>query len=105
MDLEPLKAEPVRFPPGHVAVRLGETHRAAYRRLYATYRSNYADLPVLRDDRDFDGRPVKLSQRQFQALSQAFELSQQTPRRRTGATFEAQERGRSRLYRKTQYLS
>ena len=105
MELEPLVGVPVRFPPGHVAVRLDEGHRHAYRQIYATYRSNFGDLPVLRD-RDFSGSPVKLSRRALSALNRAFSsFASEGQGSRTGSAFEAQERDRSDLFRRTQFLS
>ena len=105
MEFEPLVGTPVRFPPGHVAVRLDDGHRRAYREIYATYRSNFTDLPVIRD-RDLDGgRPVKLSRRALNALNRAFASFAGPPGSRTGSAFEAQERDRSDLFRRTQFLS
>jgi len=104
MELEPLVGVPVRFPPGQVAVRLDDRHRRAYRDIYATYRSTFSDLPVIRD-RDFDGRPLKLSRRSLNALNRAFASFAGAPGRRTGSAFEAQERDRSGLFRRTQFLS
>lgn len=104
MELEPLVGVPARFPPGHVTVRFDAGHRRAYREIYATYRSNFADLPVIRD-RDFDGRPMKLTRRSLNALNRAFASFAGTPDSRTGSAFEAQERDRSDLFRRTQFLS
>jgi hypothetical protein len=65
--MDPIEGKPVRFPPGRVAIRLDESHRTAYRRLYASYRTILDGLPVLRD-RDFDGRKVLVTPAQAAAL-------------------------------------
>ena len=102
--LEPISGRPVRFPPGRVEVRLDERHRAAYRRLYAGYRTMLTDLPVLRE-RDFDGRALKLTKRQLAALNEAFASLSAAPDRKTGDVFEGQEAGRTGLFKRLQYLS
>ena len=102
-EFEPIIGTPVRFPPGRVAIRLSEDHRSAYRRLYARYCTILDGLPVLRD-RDFDGRLVKVSRAQLDALNRAFSSLDQPPAAETGTPFEAQEHAKNRLYRKTQYL-
>lgn len=102
-EFEPIIGTPVRLPPGRVAIRLTEDHRSAYRRLYARYCTILDGLPVLRD-RDFDGRAVKVTPSQLDALNRAFASLDQPPPPETGTPFEAQERAKSRLYRKTQYL-
>jgi hypothetical protein len=102
--LEPVTGRPVRFPPGRVEVKLDERHRRAYRELYARYRTLLDDLPVLRD-RDFDGRSVKLTPRQLEALNEAFASLEQAPAPRTGDPFDGQEQGRTGLFKRIQYLS
>lgn len=102
--IEPLVGRHVRFPPGRVAVRLDERHRLPYRRLYQRYRSVTDGLPVLKDNA-FDGRLVKLTQSQLDALNRAFaSLSEPRPLR-AGTVFEAQEEDRTRLFKRLQYLS
>ena len=101
--IELIQGGAVRIPPGRVAIRLNERHRSAYRRLYAAYGTILDGLPVLRD-RDFDGRSVKVSKAQLEALNEAFaklNAEAATP----GSVFEAQEAGRTRLFKRLQYLS
>ena len=103
MDYQPIEGKPVRFPPGRVEVRLNEGHRRLYRALYARYRTIIDGLPVLRE-RDFDGRAVKITSAQLEAMNAAFgDLAGSEPSR-TG-TFGAQEEGRTRLFKRLQYLS
>ena len=104
MEIEPVRGTPFRFPPGRVAIRLGEQHRLAYRRLYNRYRSILDGLPVLRD-RDFDGRAVKVTPAQVDALNRAFASLAATQEPGAGVVFEAQADARSRLFKRTQYLS
>jgi hypothetical protein len=103
MSIEPITGTPVRFPPGHVAIRLDERHRQAYRRLYRRYQTNLTPLPVLRT-RDFDGREVKVTPAQLDALNAAFAGIGASPDG-VASAFDAQERGRTRLFKKTQTLS
>lgn len=103
-SIEPIVGRPVRFPPGRVAVRLDERYRLPYRRLYQHYRTVIDGLPVLKDSA-FDGREVKLTPAQLDALNRAFaSLSEPRPLR-AGTVFEAQEEGRTRLFKRLQYLS
>jgi hypothetical protein len=104
MTFEPIVGTPVRFPPGRVEVRLNAGHRSAYRRLYALYRTIIDGLPVLREDRDFDGRPVRMSAAQLEALNAAF-ASLAASSSDGGGAFDAQESGRTRLFKRLQYLS
>lgn len=104
MQIEPLVGEPVRFPLGRIAIRLGERHRNAYRRLYARYGTVVHGLPVLRDA-DFDGRPVNVSPRQLKALNEAFARLSAERERETGSVFEGQEANRTGLFKRLQYLS
>ena len=103
MALEPLIGTPVRFPPGRVAVRLDERYRLPYRRLYRHYQTQIADLPVI-SDRDFDGRTVKMTPRQLDALNRALggvaalNGHQSSP-------FGLQEQGRTGLFKRNQFLS
>jgi hypothetical protein len=89
-----------------VAVRLSAAHRQAYRRLYARYCTILDGLPVLRD-RDFDGRAVKMTRQQLAALNAAFASAENAPNG-AGAprtVFEAQQDQKTRLFKRTQYLS
>lgn len=104
MEIEPLQGTPVRFPPGRVAIRLDQRHRIAYKRLYAEYGTVLEGLPVLRE-RDFDGRAVKMTLVQLEALNQAFARLGERPRGRVGTAFEAQERSKNGLFKRLQYLS
>jgi hypothetical protein len=103
MDYVPIEGKSVRFPPGRVEIRLNQEHRRAYRTLYAHYQSILAKLPVLRD-RDFDGRAVKVTSAQLEALNAAFD-NMQAPRPQGDTAFEAQESAKSRLFKRLQYLS
>jgi hypothetical protein len=102
LDVEPVVGKPLRFPPGRVRVRLGEGHRHAYHRLYRGYESYLSGLPVLRE-RDF-GRDIVLSEDALEALNRGFAALAE-PAEEPASPFVAQERGRSRLFKKTQYLS
>ena len=104
MPYEPIVGTPVRMPPGRVEVRLNADHRRAYRTLYARYRTIIDGLPVLREDRDFDGRAVRLTPAQLEALNSAFETLD-SPAPGTGSVFDAQEAGRTRLFKRLQHLS
>lgn len=104
VEIEPVQGTPVRIPPGRVAIRLSEAHRNAYRRLYNSYQTHLAGLPVLRD-RDFDGRAVKVTAAQLEALNRAFAGLVDEADKGSGAVFEAQADARSRLFKRTQYLS
>lgn len=98
-----MTARAVRFPPGRASVRLGPEHRQVYRSLYARYRTLLDGLPVLRD-RDFDGRTVQMTKAEFAALDRAFAVDAEPEPREDGA-FASQERAKSRLFKKVQYLS
>ncbi len=102
MEIEPVEAKPLRFPPGRYEVRLDDGHRQAYRRLYQRYQSFLTGLPVLRE-RDFDGRPVRVTKRQLDALTEAF--AKLNEERRASSVFEKQEEATTRLFKKTQFLS
>ena len=95
---------PVRFPPGRVAVRLGPEQHAGYRRLYSHYRTVLTGLPVLRD-RDFDGRKVLLKRDELDALNAALRTAEEGARPAGDETFGSQERSRSKLFKRLQYLS
>ena len=101
--IEPVVGAPVRFPPGRVAIRLDERHRSAYRRLYAAYRTILDGLPVL-CERDFDGRAVKVTPAQLEALNAAF-AGLSAGEAKPGSVFEAQESARTKLFKRLQHLS
>lgn len=104
MDIEPVSGKRLRFPPGHVEIRLNEDHERAYRALYARYRTVIDGLPVLRE-RDFDGRPVKVTRAQLDALNRAFASLGEVAKPRTATAFAQQEQTKNRLFKKLQYLS
>jgi hypothetical protein len=105
MQLPPLEAKRLRFPPGRVAVRLSDQHRRAYRLLYGRYESYLQGLPVLRD-RDFDGRPVRMSEAEFEALKRGFErLSDHGVAAAPPTPFLRQEAEKERLFKRLQFLS
>lgn len=107
MDVGPLEAKPLRFPPGRVEIRFDEPHRQAYRAIYARYQTFLdPNLPVLRE-RDLDGRPVKLTRAQLDALNRAFALLAGVSRvdGKPRNVYEAQERHKSRQTKKIQFLS
>jgi hypothetical protein len=103
MEYTPIEGKPIRIPPGRVEVRLDQEHRRLYRSLYARYRTIVDGLPVLRD-RDFDGRAVKMTAAQLEALNAAFRRLVEADGSASG-TFGAQEAGRTRLFKRLQYLS
>lgn len=104
MEVEAVEGKPVRFPPGRVAVRLDAKHWRAYRTLYARYLTVLGGLPVLREH-DFDGRPVKMTAKELEALNRAFAALASEVEAVAGAAFEAQERAKNRLFKRLQYLS
>ena len=99
-----LDSKPVRFPPGRVEIRLNPKHRSAYRARYARYQSILAGLPVLRE-RDFDGRPVKVTANELEALRRAFAGPSEPGAHRQGTAFGSQEASKERLFKRLQYLS
>jgi hypothetical protein len=103
MELAPLAGKPVRIPPGRVEVHLNADHRRTYRALYARYRTVTDGLPILRD-RDFDGRPVNIAPNQLEALNRAFATLGE-PLDSTSGVFDAQERQKTRLFKRLQFLS
>lgn len=104
MEIEPLQGTPVRFPPGRVEIRLDQRRCRAYKALYASYRTVLEGLPILHEQ-DFDGRAVKVTPAQLEALNRAFASLGAQPSQRVGVAFEAQERSKDRLFKKLQYLS
>ena len=101
--MDRIEGKPVRLPPGRVAIRLTEAHKGAYRRLYAAYGTVLDGLPVLRD-RDFDGRKVLVTPAQLEALNDALAAAD-APAEPPRTVFEAQQDQKTRLFKRTQYLS
>lgn len=103
MEYEPISGTPTRFPPGRVRIRLSQGYRRPYRTLYARYQSILAGVPVLRD-RDFDGRTFTITATELDALNRALGVlgNDSSPGE---AAFSSQEAGRSRLFKRLQYLS
>lgn len=104
MAFEPVIGKRLRVPPGRVEIRLNAEHRSAYRRLYARYRTILDGLPVLREDRDFDGRAVVVTAAQLEALNAAFQGIEAGAGEATSA-FSAQESAKTDLFKRLQYLS
>ncbi|MEX2225997.1 MAG: hypothetical protein WEB52_06065 [Dehalococcoidia bacterium] len=104
MEHRPIEGRPVRFPPGKVAVTLGKERQSDYRRLYSRASTDLAGLPALRD-RDFDGRTVKIAQSELDALNRALAGLQTPPPREGQSVFRAQERNKTRLFKRLQHLS
>jgi len=104
MPFEPIQGRPLRFPPGRVEIHLGPDRLLEYKRLYALSSTDLAGLPKLRD-RDFDGRAVSVSKRELDALNAALVRLHAPSPRDTGSVFEAQEQTRTRLIKRTLYLS
>jgi hypothetical protein len=104
VSFEPIQGEPVRFPPGKVAIKLGPERLSDYRRLYAQSGTDLAGLPKLRA-RDFDGRMVRVTPGELVALNDALARLHAPPARQTGSVFEAQEQRKTRLFKRLQYLS
>jgi hypothetical protein len=86
-----------------VEVRLNREHRRLYRNIYARYRTILDGLPVLREDRDFDGRAVRMTAAQLEALNHAFEAAERAPEEQNG--FGGQEAQKTKLFKRLQYLS
>ena len=104
MPTEPIVGKAVRFPPRRVEIRLEPEQRSPYRRLYAAYGTVLDGLPVLRD-RDFDGRAVVVTQRQLEALNQAFAKLADEGSATAEGVFSTQEARRTQLFKRLQYLS
>ncbi len=104
MQAGPVVGKPVKFPPRRVEIRLTPEHRSAYRRLYAAYRTILDGLPVLRDH-DFDGRAVKMTPKQLEALNQAFTKLAPAERSAGEGVFGAQEAQITGLFKRLQHLS
>jgi hypothetical protein len=105
VEFEPLRGRRVLAPPGHLGVKLSRGLWPVYRRLLAGYAPYLEGLPTLAE-RDFDGkRTVKLTPRQLDALNRAFEKAHQSPEPARQSVFEAQERAKTGLFKRLQYLS
>ena len=105
MPFEPITGKNKRFPPPPgIEVRLAPDHQRLYRTLYARYATNLEGLPVLRD-RDFDGRAVRMSQAQLDALNRAFAAESEPGLSSGESPFDRQAEGRSSLFKRLQYLS
>ena len=104
MDLARIEGKPVRFPPGKVEIRLDQSYKYGYQTLYRSYQSNLAGLPVLRE-RDFDGRAVRVSQSELDALNAGFASLAGGAPKQPANVFAAQEAAKTRLFKRLQYLS
>lgn len=104
MEIEPVTGTPVRFPPGRVEIHLDRSHQAAYKSLYARYRTFVDGMPVLRE-RDFDGRRVRVTPEQLSALNRAFASLLPPATTGAGGAFDNQEQTKNRTSKKLQYLS
>ena len=101
--LDPIVGESVRFPPGHVAIKLNADHRRAYLRLYGNY-FPLADVPALKD-RDFDGRAVKMSKSQLAALNRRFQALADEAHPGPPGAFSEQEQSLEKHFKEMQFLS
>jgi hypothetical protein len=104
MDIPPVEAKSSGLRPGRVIVRLTAEHRRAYEIVYAQYRSIFDSLPVLRE-RDFDGRPVRMTRTEFDSLSRAFASLSAPETTASESPFAHQERAKQQLFKRLQYLS
>jgi hypothetical protein len=106
MAFEPLKGKRVLLgPPGVIAVRLPPDLWPTYQRLHASYAAYLVGLPMLAR-RDFDGkRAVRMSSAQLNALNQAFARELGDTDAEPLTVFEAQEEGRTTLFKRLQFLS
>jgi hypothetical protein len=104
MEFQSIQGQPVRFPPGKVAIKLKPELWLPYKRLYARAGTSLSRLPRLRE-RDFDGRTVKITPTELASLNRGLARLQAPRKRETGTVFEAQEQGKTRLFKRPQYLS
>jgi len=105
MEFEELKGRRVPLPPGHVGVKLPPSLWQPYKRLHAQYQAYISGIPMLAE-RDFDGkRIVKLTPKQLRALNEAFRKLAEPLEAKPASVFGAQEDGRTRLFKRLQYLS
>ena len=102
-DIEPIKGKRVLFSPRHVAIRLDEAHRRAYRRLFGLL-FPLADVPALKDH-DFDGRSIKVTRPQLAALNRAFGSLNHAARPGMHDAFDGQERALTNTSKRIQFLS
>jgi hypothetical protein len=105
MEFTPLKGKRALTPPGTLSVKLEPERWQPYRRLYQRYQSYLSGLPMLAE-RDFDGkRAVKLTPKQLEALNSAFARLSAEEDAEPRSAFEGQERDKSKLFKRLQYLS
>jgi hypothetical protein len=105
MDFQRLTGKRVPLPPGHVRVKLAPELWQPYKRLHSRYQAYLSGIPMLAE-RDFDGkRTVKMTPKQLEALNAAFERVASEEREPPATVFEAQEEGRTRLFKRLQFLS
>ncbi len=105
MDFAPIKGKRVPLPPGHVAAKLPPEFWLPYKRLHARYQAYLSGIPMLAE-RDFDGkRSVKMTPKQLDALNTAFGKLAEDRAGDPATVFEAQERAKTRLFKRLQYLS
>ena len=105
MEFTPLKGKRALSPPGTLSVKLEPERWQHYRRFYQGYQSYLTGLPMLAE-RDFDGkRSVKLTPKQLEALNSAFERLSVDEGAVPRSAFEGQEQGKSKLFKRLQYLS
>jgi hypothetical protein len=100
----PIEGKPVRFPPGKVAITLDKSLLPDYRRIYSRASTDLAGLPKLRA-RDFDGRTVNVTPAELEALNGAIARLRPAPAKQPSSVFEAQERYKTRLFKRLQHLS
>jgi hypothetical protein len=75
-----------------------------YRELYSRFGTLLDGLPVLRE-RDFDGRGVKVTLGELDALNRAFTGAVGSGDRPSDSVFGSQEASRTKLFKRLQYLS
>ncbi len=104
MEIPPIEGKSAGLRPGRVTICLDEKHRKAYDVLYGQYRTIFDSLPVLRE-RDFDGRRLTVTAKQLDALNRAFASLSAPEELASRSPFDSQERTKSRLFKRLQYLS
>jgi len=95
--------EKVLLPPGHVRVTLNREHRRAYLHLYGQS-FPLTDVPAL-SDHDFDGRSIKMSRPQLEALNRRFRALADAADPAPRDAFRDQERSVTRNFKAMQFLS
>lgn len=104
---EPVQGGRVLFPPGYVTIRLDDRQRRAYHRIYNRYGTTLLlDIPALRG-RDLDeGRPLKVTRKQFEALNRALaDTCCDGQPKGDEMAFGQQERSKTRLFKRLLHLS